>query len=1414
MPNLSALIGTTSVVILAISENNTMDGRSVTTLTVYDAAGTLDFQPRTPVSVSDTLNNYFFTGFVSNDVKTPEPNGVALTHAVACVDDTDTAGNHYYAGPEWTNRYAGDIVTDLVANVLSADGILASYALDEDKSVSDWQQGTQSNTAAVATATGGALQLALAGSAVTKQEQNGTDWGTGTRTNLHVSGATLTLKNYSAIMLQGQCIGYEGVGGAYANLGLWGGSYSIATGDTLKYTIWISSTSPSITASIDGVCNADGTTIGNYAPSFSHQVRDQNGLWASPQQDLTGYANDQWYSRTIDIGTLMHGQTLNSIYMQLSAANNSKGQYNVYVHDISIVNGGTTKLTVAPANTSGLRFILASALSQRGFLNLQATQLTAYEPTGTRLSNATDLTPVGCFGPSLLTYQATLPTSQLSGASSNVAIYTSTDNATWQLATSAAAIPSLIVGAASSGVSLYLKEVLTIVGPDPTISPVLTNVTATVQPTYVNVNTDFIKTVSTQAGWNGGTLTGLTAQSDNSLTLQKATTNNWDGTTGTPNQTLFTNSGGSQSTVNRDLALTATNGNDARARFDFAGTFNQLDMSINVQVPPAGANIGLEFGTTNWVNGLNSYAYVAYITTTQIKFSKGTNGTAGAETNLANASFGTALTPGDWHTLRVQWGQSANAIVVYLDGAQFLSTTDATYPSSGALSYVGARFYNNSGSATTDYFSNFAIVQTLASNLYTSQNLTGFGNVGSVQDSRLFWQSNEPTGSGIVAQVSVNGGAYANATNGATIPGLTQGMSVTGQHLNVKFTFNTTDPTLQPVLYGYTAWVSSAYNASGSRVSVPLSLAPVGNAGNTGATWTGVQPAKTNIFVDTSTDSINWNNAGVGVTGQATVAGIFSQTDPIIDQFSSNTSANYTSTYRTGGGVAAWVWNTALNRLEVSGGTNAHLIYNSPVTGVDVDISAVIDQSDNGGFVWRWVDQSNFYYLALHDASAGTIPNTAQLFVVSAGVTSQIGSNAAMSFTRGTPHAFRVTMIGTSILILMDGATLFNTGDATINQAGFAGFRTDSTGGSSARFYLFRLQYYGQDVSNATIFSRVRFTSTDPTQTPQLNQLSMSVHDPAIQNGALVPQTNYSVLNNNRITIAQICDDLARQSTNFWTKIISSQLFFQQHQATPAPWPLTPTGATNVDIVDSPAPTLDNMNSTYRNSQWGTGGVDIVAIPPKSFTGDGTRTTFDVGFPIDSISSISLGSTPQTFGINGSSTGMNWYYTQGQSAIVQDTSGTPLVSSQTLTVAFNAQVGITVNVQNPAEVARIAALAQSTGNTPNTGIIDEGEDMAGLNKQAMIAKCSGLVNQFGQQNKTLTFTTNRPGLAVGQLQCAFVGPLGVFAGAFLLIAVKISWRTVGAGGSSVVQSPQFEVVGVSGPQALSWLRWVSRLGVN
>ena len=281
--------------------------------------------------------------------------------------------------------------------------------------------------------------------------------------------------------------------------------------------------------------------------------------------------------------------------------------------------------------------------------------------------------------------------------------------------------------------------------------------------------------------------------------------------------------------------------------------------------------------------------------------------------------------------------------------------------------------------------------------------------------------------------------------------------------------------------------------------------------------------------------------------------------------------------------------------------------------------------------------------------------------------------------------------------------------------------------------------------------------------------------------------------------IGSILDDLCKQSGNFWWKMFGNGLSFQKHQATPAPWVLV-----NTDVLVQGV-SVENVSDQYRNSQWGTGGIDIIS-QPLSFVGDGTRQTFDVGYPIDSLSSLLLNGTTQTIGIKNVDTGKNWYYAQGQTTIIQDASSTPLDRTQILSGSYNAQVDITVNVPRQSEISRMG-LRDGT-----TGIIDEGEDMSGLPKQAIILKEKGLLDQQAQDNSILRFQTRHVGLAVGMLLCAFVGSFNLFAGGFLITDVKLLWRTEAVGDGTITVRPWFSVVGVSGPIVVSWQRFMASLG--
>ena len=1398
-----------SIIDGSLSTDDTTDQIGSPTLKIYDFAGTMVYSPGMTISFTDSTSGYAFSGFISDDAITPEPNGVSLVHTLNCIDGNALAARRYYAGPEWTNRYAGDIVVDLIENVLSAEGITGNYAVDTDRSVANWQEGTLNNVQVTNDLPGGVLKLALAGHVVTRTEKTATNWNAGTLTGCMTNGDTLQLNAHPSLSFS--ATNSTGYGTAYAYYKIWSGSYVIPNPAFMTYKVWVNSDSPAIMCGIDFVCS-DGTTLRDYTDASGFMV-DQNGLRAHPAADLSGFANDQWYYRYIDLVRIA-GKTISSVNISFDnstgsgfVGSNSAGTHQAYVYDVQMQDntGAVLKSFYGNSGSLGNGVIspsLSAKVSNIGYSNVQIKGVIGYESTGTRVSPNNSMSNAGIYQSSLISWLSSVP------GGTSLDVYSSVDGgATFQAATDLTPMANIPLGANVASRNVATKAVMTITGKDPTVTPQLTSITWTVTPAYAATKTDTRTKYNTQADWNTGTLSETLATSAGDLIINSVQ-RDWNDSQVTGQTVFGTASTGNplQATFKLAASLRQTTGNVARSRLDFASTWQNFIMCIDVQVPAANTYVGVCYRTTYWDNLPNTEAYLVDLSTTSFNFGRGTNSVTNTHTNIQTQAL--TLAPGDWHTITIIANGSTHNIL--LDGVNYWgAVTDATFTAAGSF---GLRNYDNSGGTQTVYYDNFGVMPidgvypgpgTFSGPTWTSPSIS-LGNF-TAGTHLIFWDASTIDGDYLNIQASFNGGTYTNCTNGGTIPGIVSGTAYTGATLQLKVQMQAATPADTPVLHGLTAWVTSQYVSTGSRISVPLPLAPVGNAGSALMTWNGIQPPNTQIYIDNGQDGSTFTNIGSGASGSASLAGIQTQSDAVVDEFTSDTSVDYTSTCRTGGSIATWTWDTANSQLTVSGGSNAHLLYNSPTTSANVDISTVMDTSDNGGFVWGWQDQSDYYSVSFHDASSGNNPNTARLFVVSGGISTQIGGNVAISFNRGMPHIFDVQMIDTQITITMDGAMLFQVIDTTLSGVGFAGLRTDNTGGgSAANFYLLRVQFFGQDVTDMELFSQVRLISTDPTVTPSLSLLSMSVHDASIQPGVLIPQTAYSLLNNNTISVAGICDDLVKQSGNFQWRINGTQLSFQQEQCTLALWAMT-----DLDTVDDGNASWETIPDAYRNQQWGVGGYDVIA-DTRVFLGDGIRTSFDVPFPIDSISSILVGNIAQTIGIKGVDTGKQWYYTQGQTSLVQDSNASPISgTTQQLTVAYNGQANVSVCVTAPSEIAKMAARSNYT----TTGIIEEPESLKGLPKLASITKCQGYLDQYAQDNYILKVSTRRSGLAPGQLLPMFLKSLKVTNGTgYLITDVKPKWHVKGIGGGATDTQADYQITAIKGPNTSSWIRFLSSLG--
>jgi hypothetical protein len=129
------------------------------------------------------------------------------------------------------------------------------------------------------------------------------------------------------------------------------------------------------------------------------------------------------------------------------------------------------------------------------------------------------------------------------------------------------------------------------------------------------------------------------------------------------------------------------------------------------------------------------------------------------------------------------------------------------------------------------------------------------------------------------------------------------------------------------------------------------------------------------------------------------------------DTFATNTSSSYTSTDATGGSVATWTYGT--NTLTPSGGTKALYLLNS-WTGASIDINATMTQSDQAGLAWRWQDASNFYELAVRDATAGTVAYTDSF-------ATNTSSSYTSTFNPSPPGSASTWTYGTNTLTATNG---------------------------------------------------------------------------------------------------------------------------------------------------------------------------------------------------------------------------------------------------------------------------------------------------------------------------------------------------------------------------------------------------------
>jgi len=599
-----------------------------------------------------------------------------------------------------------------------------------------------------------------------------------------------------------------------------------------------------------------------------------------------------------------------------------------------------------------------------------------------------------------------------------------------------------------------------------------------------------------------------------------------------------------------------------------------------------------------------------------------------------------------------------------------------------------------------------------------------------------------------------------------------------------------------------------------------LSLAPIlPRVGATAVEWNALTPANTTLGTDISYDGVNWTDVTSGNGGS--LPSIYSQPDPTSDAFSTNTSANYTSTFRTGGGTGTWTYDTANSRIVATGGTNALYVYNA-ISRADVDFFADLDRSDAGGIVWRYNDQSNFYYLLIGDslASSGT-QNTITLYKVASNVQTQLGTATisytvgtpadqyTVLFTRGTYRRFRVTMLTGAITVYVDGISMITYTDGSPLSAGKVGL-FNNAGTTGSRYYQLWIQPQGDYVSGTPqgdivtskfVYTRQRLSTTDPTETPQVEDITTLATNPEIGAGISIPSVTY-----NYTFISKNFDDLAKQCNYSWYIDPSKTLIFRSYQAIPSPWILqsAPAGlVNNVDLEVSSNLELDVGNDLYRNRQTILGAQDVTSTQAAFFVGDGSTRTFTLGYPLAAKPTIVVDGITQTSVALKGNTGFAWYYALDDPVLQQDASQPVLQSTDQLVVTYTGLVDVVVTVDDTAEQTSKELIEGGTGIVED--VEDHTSDVPRMSKATALVLAQQLINRYAVAGRTLIFDTSRNGLAIGQVLSIFLIEQGIWDGQFFITQIEITLRK----GINDTQVWWYKVTASELPKQASWAKLIA-----
>lgn len=1340
--------------------DDVVEQRSATSFVIVENAGATHYQQGQKLEIVDDDGSDLYTGFIDQPQETLMPGTTQLRTQIAGMD------NHYLADKRlaakvYTQELAGDIASDLVETILSQEGVIGYHVQRTETTQADWQGGsynllsnpgfegvyvsgvapswTKSETggatgvtfASSATAHGGSAAQSIAATNTTDtqyliQQSIGAGLVVAGQTYRYSAWIQVTQAfSNSAPKLQ---IDWRNAGGFLSSsilalpTGVSGWTYQALTATapagadrcTVYVLFTVSNSTNSGTLLVDDA-QFFSTTGGPLNTNLVASAAGDLALAKVATDSITTYNtlplfNGGTFSTLADPGEPDTTQEYTRTWDDNSAANQTL--FGATGVSQSVANG---LLTVTAASGQGARSRLDAAAARADFwlsvdivIPSSGSAGVVYRTTGWQ--NAADT-----YG-----YTVMLSTTQLvfgygTNTSTGAGAFTTLLTFTLATALTAGSTHCLRVVVQGTAHSFYLDGIQ--------------QSTTQTDSTYSAAGQFGLRVNGTAATFDNLVLAPLLAAIE-----LAGYRRNWDDNV-VREQTLFAGGSPSQTASNGTFQLGCVSGNTSTSRLDAAPALADFVLEVDVTIPAGSGQIGVVYRTTGWQATPETYAYVVGVTTTSVFLGRGTNTSSGAGAFTSISSVAVTLTAGTVHRLKVT--ATGNTHTVALDGMQKINTTDATYPAAGQF---GLRL---SGGTFTGLYDNLGIIPATSGTWVSPViNPTGPGSVGATS---TVWTATLPTNTSLTMEAAVSTdsgstfGAYAACTQGGAIPGLSPLQSLSAVRLKFRLTLATTDATVTPSVSVMTLSIQSPY-VSGSpyqRISPLLSLAPADVARTATVSWEADTPAGTTLLVETSSDNgATWQSLANG--GQ--IAGINYEPMAYTDVFDSLSSGNFTQS-----GSAVWTWDTMENLLlgsNASGGSDGFLIY-SAYAPANLTLSIETTSLTDLALVAR---KTGTTYYRLHIQ-----PTALSLAKVVVNVETVLAT-MALSLVDGELHRWQLTINGTSLQAWMDNTLVLSVTDSAITAAGGCGLQLPSplSGTNTATLEWLMVAPLGDALASTSVLVRQTFTAdTNRAYTPTLHALTVKACTRYIQDGPLIQQAIF-----NYAHVSACLDALTQNATSdqFFTWLIRPDLRLQfgPREMLAAAWAVW-TNAEGIapDVLHEPTPpTVTKANPLYRNQQVLTGGLDTTLLQTETRTGDGTTTSFTVGFPLaQAPQSITVNGVAKTVGLKGHDTGKDWYYAPGDAVLSQDTGGTRLAASDLWQIQYYGLYQLTVTTNDPALIAERQAVEGG-----GSGIVEEVADAGGTTTQAAIfQQANGYLAKYGVIGRTLVFETWRAGLKAGTL---------------------------------------------------------------